>query len=42
MLGIIGGSGIYEIDELDSSEWRTVNSLFGVPSDQFLCGRLNE
>ena len=42
MLGIIGGSGIYEIDELDSSEWRTVNSSFGVPSDQLLFGRLNE
>ena len=42
MLGIIGGSGIYEIDELDSSEWRTVDSSFGDPSDQLLFGRLKE
>ena len=42
MLGIIGGSGIYEIDELDSSEWRTVDSSFGNPSDQLLFGKLHE
>jgi 5'-methylthioadenosine phosphorylase len=40
MLGIIGGSGIYEIDELDSPEWRTIDSPFGNPSDQLLFGKL--
>ncbi len=40
MLGIIGGSGIYDIDELDSPEWKTVDSSFGTPSDQLLFGKL--
>ena len=42
MLGIIGGSGIYDVDELECSEWRTVNSSFGNPSDQLLFGTLHE
>ena len=42
MLGIIGGSGIYDVDELEFSEWRTVDSSFGNPSDQLLFGTLHE
>lgn len=42
MLGIIGGSGIYDIDELDSPEWKTIDSSFGNPSDQLLFGTLQE
>ncbi len=40
MLGIIGGSGIYDIDELELPKWKTVESSFGTPSDQLLFGKL--
>ncbi len=39
-IGIIGGSGLYEIDGLESVEWREVHTPFGKPSDELLCGRL--
>jgi purine nucleoside phosphorylase len=39
MIGVIGGSGVYEIDGLDGAEWVDVESLFGTPSDQILTGR---
>ncbi len=41
MIGVIGGSGIYEIDGLEGAEWVSVASPWGVPSDQVLTGRLN-
>ena len=41
VLGVIGGSGIYEIDGLEDLEWRRVESPFGDPSDELLFGRLN-
>ncbi|EPY01545.1 5'-methylthioadenosine phosphorylase [Magnetospirillum fulvum MGU-K5] len=41
MLGIIGGSGVYDIDGLTNKEWRTVESPFGAPSDQLLFGDLD-
>ena len=41
VLGIIGGSGIYEIDGLEDLEWRHVESSFGQPSDELLFGRLD-
>ena len=41
VIGIIGGSGIYEIDGLDNPRWITVTSAFGEPSDQLLTGRLH-
>lgn len=41
VIGIIGGSGIYEIDGLDNPRWITVTSVFGEPSDQLLTGRLH-
>ena len=40
MIGVIGGSGIYEIDGLQGAEWVTVDSPWGAPSDQILCGTL--
>jgi 5'-methylthioadenosine phosphorylase len=40
VLGIIGGSGVYAIDGLVDTEWRSVDSPFGLPSDQLLLGRL--
>ena len=37
VLGIIGGSGLYGL-ELENAEWRRVESPWGEPSDEFLCG----
>ncbi len=41
MLGIIGGSGLYEIDGLTNTEWVEVKSSFGSPSDKLLKGKIN-
>ncbi len=40
MIGVIGGSGIYEIDGLEGAEWVTVDSPWGLASDQVLTGVL--
>jgi 5'-methylthioadenosine phosphorylase len=40
-IGIIGGSGIYDIDGLEGAEWVDVQSPWGTPSDAILTGRLN-
>ena len=40
MIGVIGGSGIYEIDGLEGAEWVDVESPWGAPSDQILTGTL--
>jgi purine nucleoside phosphorylase len=40
MIGVIGGSGVYQMDGLDDAEWVSVESPFGTPSDQILTGRL--
>ena len=40
MIGIIGGSGLYQIDGLTDVEWRPVASPFGKPSDALCFGRL--
>jgi len=39
-LGIIGGSGLYQIDGLENPEWVTVDSAFGAASDAVLTGTL--
>lgn len=41
MIGVIGGSGVYQIDGLEDPAWRTVETPWGPPSDQILTGRLN-
>jgi len=41
-LGIIGGSGLYEIEGLINQKWEEVSSPFGTPSDSFMVGKLNE
>ena len=41
MIGVIGGSGVYQIDGLQDANWVTVNSPFGAPSDDILVGRLH-
>ncbi|SHG86824.1 5'-methylthioadenosine phosphorylase [Cognatiyoonia sediminum] len=40
-IGIIGGSGLYEIDGLQDAEWIEIDSLWGAPSDAVLSGVLN-
>lgn len=40
VIGVMGGSGIYEIDGLKNAEWRTIKSSFGAPSDDLLFGTL--
>ena len=40
-IGIIGGSGVYDIAGLENRHWERVESPFGEPSDELLFGELN-
>ena len=37
-IGIIGGTGLYDIDGFENAQWVTIESAFGKPSDQLLIG----
>ncbi len=41
MIGIIGGSGLYEIEGLENPEWVSVQTPWGEPSDQIFTGTLD-
>ena len=41
LLGIIGGSGVYEIDGLRNVQWQRVLSPWGEPSDELMFGELD-
>ncbi|MBU3259200.1 S-methyl-5'-thioadenosine phosphorylase [Roseovarius sp. PS-C2] len=41
MIGVIGGSGLYQIEGLDGAEWTGVETPWGDPSDQILTGTLD-
>lgn len=41
VLGIIGGSGVYDIEGLSHKRWERVDSPFGKPSDELLLGELD-
>jgi 5'-methylthioadenosine phosphorylase len=41
VLGVIGGSGLYEVDGLEDKQWVGVDTPWGAPSDQLLTGTLN-
>lgn len=41
VIGIIGGSGVYDIEGLSNKCWRKVESPFGTPSDELLFGELD-
>ncbi|NOX72892.1 MAG: S-methyl-5'-thioadenosine phosphorylase [Alphaproteobacteria bacterium] len=41
MIGVIGGSGVYDIDGLENAEWRRVETPWGEASDEVLFGTLN-
>ena len=38
-IGIIGGSGLYNLPGFTQQKWVTVKTPFGLPSDQFLTGK---
>jgi len=40
-LGVIGGSGLYDIDGLEDPRWESVSGPWGAPSDAILRGRLH-
>ena len=40
VIGIIGGSGLYDIDGLEDKTWRQVATPWGMPSDALMFGRL--
>jgi 5'-methylthioadenosine phosphorylase len=42
ILGVIGGSGLYEIEGLENPSWRRIESPFGDPSDAVLAGNLGK
>jgi 5'-methylthioadenosine phosphorylase len=41
VIGVLGGSGVYDIDGLTDKRWVKVDSPFGEPSDELLFGELN-
>ena len=41
-IGIIGGSGIYDIDGLEDARWQQVETPWGDPSDKILTGTLGQ
>lgn len=41
MIGVIGGSGVYDIAGLEDARWVSVDTPWGEPSDQILTGRLD-
>ena len=40
VIGIIGGSGLYDIDGLEQRQWRRVETPWGDPSDELMFGTL--
>src|SRR5688572_28941376 len=42
VIGIVGGTGLYDLEGLTEQQWVKVDSPFGAPSDDLLFGRLGE
>jgi 5'-methylthioadenosine phosphorylase len=42
VIGIIGGSGLYDIPGLENKEWRKIDTPWGAPSDRLLFGTLGD
>ncbi|MFE3835564.1 S-methyl-5'-thioadenosine phosphorylase [Pseudogemmobacter sonorensis] len=40
MIGVIGGSGVYQIEGLEEAAWTRVETPWGRPSDDLLVGRI--
>jgi 5'-methylthioadenosine phosphorylase len=41
VIGVIGGSGIYQVDGLSNARWQRVSSPFGEPSDELYFGEID-
>jgi len=41
-IGVIGGSGLYEMAGIERKRWISVATPFGRPSDQYLAGRIGD
>ncbi|WP_102226513.1 S-methyl-5'-thioadenosine phosphorylase [Acidimangrovimonas sediminis] len=41
VIGVIGGSGVYEIDGIEDARWQAVDTPWGDPSDEILTGRID-
>ncbi len=41
LVGVIGGSGVYDIDGLTDVSWRAIASPFGAPSDELCFAKLD-
>ena len=41
VLGVIGGSGLYEIEGLSGAQWTRIDTPWGDPSDELLIGELD-
>ena len=41
-IGIIGGSGLYAIEGLEDAQWIAIESPWGKPSGEVLCGRIGD
>jgi len=41
-IAVIGGSGVYDLPELENRQWLRVDSSFGTPSDEFLFGTVRD
>ena len=41
-IGIIGGTGIYDFNQIDDAQWVDIESPFGSPSDSILIGFINK
>ena len=42
VIGVIGGSGLYDVAGLEDKTWRRVETPWGDPSDELLFGRLGD
>jgi 5'-methylthioadenosine phosphorylase len=42
VLGIIGGSGLYDLPEIKQQTWRRIESPWGEPSDELLFGKVGD
>ncbi len=41
-IGIIGGSGLYDIEGLEEEQWIAIETPWGEPSDEILCGQIGD
>ncbi len=41
-IGIIGGSGLYAMAGIEDAQWIAIDTPWGDPSDEILCGRLGD